>query len=260
MIISIIVPTKNEEKNIQRVLDTLIVQEKPIEIIVVDAGSTDSTQRIVKKYMEKYDSIKLYIKKGRRGESMNYAIKKANGDAVAFIGADDRAHKNWLKYLRKALEEGHNIVVGKCLMKGKKEFAELDRVELYHKGFDISYPGTNTAYKKDVLNKIGGFDADFITAEDIDLNYRAVDAGYKIHYTDKAIVYRCARDTLLGFLKQAFWNGYGRKQLTLKHGRLWDKYSPKKMFKTQVTFWGLIRLGTALLGYLACKIREEKYG
>ena len=249
MKISIVITTKNEEASIRKLLSSLIIQEPPIEILVVDAGSEDSTQKIVKRFEKSHKNVKLYVSEGRIGESFNYVINKAKGEAISFIGADDRAHKDWIKYVRKALEK-HDIVAGKCVMKGKKRYAEMERVSVYHNGFDISYPGSNTTYKKSVLDKIGGFDSIFVTAEDMDLNYRATDAGYKIHFQEKAIVYRYARDNMKDFLRQGFWNGYGRKQLSLKHGKLWQSYSTPQMLYAQFTFWGLMRLMSGMIGYI----------
>jgi len=253
MLISIIVPTKNEEKNIRLLLDTLIKQEKPIEIIIVDAESKDNTQKIIKKYIKKYDFIKLLIKGGKRGKSMNYAINKAKGDFISFIGADDRAHENWIKYIRRSVQKNNEIIAGKCITEGNKKF-ELERVELYYKGFDISVPGTNTTYRKDILDNLKGFDTHFVTAEDIDLNLRAVEANYKIYYEDKAIVYRSLRENLIDFIKQSFWNGYGRKQLSIKHGKLWQNYSIDQTLETQLSIIGIIRLFFGFTGYLSCKI------
>lgn len=253
MLISIVIPTKNEEENMAELLDSLVVQEPPIEIIIVDAESKDKTQEIIRKYMKKHPFIKLYVKEGNIGESLNYGIKKARGNTIAFIGADDRADKNWIKNIRKALQKGHNAIAGKCVTKGRKKF-EMERVNLYYKGIDISIPGTNTTYAKEILEKVGFFDPRFITAEDIDLNLRIVDAGYKIYYEENAIVYRYARSNAIDFLKQAYRNGYGRKQLTLKHGKLWSQYSFNQMFSTHFTFWGSLRLFFGLLGYLVCKI------
>ena len=65
-----------------------------------------------------------------------------------------------------------------------------------------------------------------------------------------------ARDTFFGFAKQAFWNGYGRKQLTLKHGRLWGKYKPTAFLGHSPSMWYIIRLGLALLGYMVAKLIE----
>ncbi|MDH7517805.1 MAG: glycosyltransferase [Candidatus Thermoplasmatota archaeon] len=57
MLISIIITVKNEVKNISHLLDSLLVQEKPFEIIIVDANSTDGTLEIVKDYESKYKEI-----------------------------------------------------------------------------------------------------------------------------------------------------------------------------------------------------------
>jgi len=122
----------------------------------------------------------------------------------------------------------------------------------------VTYPGCNTAYKREVLDKVGGLDPWFITAEDIDLNYRAVSAGYKIIYNENAIMYHRTRGSLYGFFKQAFWNGVGRKQLTLKHGRLWGSYQPLEMIKREMNIWSLSRLIVAMLGYIAYKLFGDK--
>ena len=76
----------NEEKNISDLLKSLLNQEEPYEVLVVDSDSKDKTQDIVKKYSEKNKNIKLFIHPGTRAESMNYGIKKATGDAIVFIG------------------------------------------------------------------------------------------------------------------------------------------------------------------------------
>src|SRR3990172_8231162 len=58
---------------------------------------------------------------------------------------------------------------------------------------------------------LGGFDEWFRTAEDIDLNLRAGDAGATIAYEPEAVVYHRTRGSYYGFLRQAFWNTDGRK-------------------------------------------------
>ena len=72
-------------------------------------------------------------------------------------------------------------------MIGLKAWEDLDRVELYRKGVDISFPSANMAFRRYVLEKVGGFDPWFITAEDIDLNLRCVDAGFSITYNQNAV-------------------------------------------------------------------------
>jgi hypothetical protein len=84
-----------------------------------------------------------------------------------------------------------------------------------------------------------------------------VDHGYAIVYNDDMVVYHRTRGTMWGFVKQAFWNGYGRKQLTMKHGSLWSNYDPRKMFDRNLEFWGLVRLAAAFLGYGYAKLTAE---
>ncbi len=258
MLVSVVLNVMNEEQHIADLLDSLVIQEQPVEIIVVDAASKDRTQDIVRRYTKRYPFIKMFIKPGTRGVSTNFGISKATGEIIAFTGGDDLANPNWIKELRRTFKEGADIVAGRSIMIGLKAWEDLDRVELYHKGFDISFPSANMAFRRKVLQKVAGFDPWFITAEDIDLNYRAVDAGYHITYNPDAIIYRRTKSTVYGFFKQAFWNGAGRKQLTLKHGNLWGKYDPLRMFKQKMTFWALTRLFVALLGYVGFKLFDDR--
>ena len=101
MKISIVTTTKNEERNISELLNSLLDQEEPYEVLIVDSDSKDRTQEIVKKFSDKNGNIKLLNFPGTRAESMNYGIKQATGDAIAFIGGDDTADKNWIKEIRK---------------------------------------------------------------------------------------------------------------------------------------------------------------
>ncbi len=258
MKISVVLTTKNEEKNIGDLLESLIQQEEPYEVLIVDSDSTDKTQEIVKSYSSKYKNIKLFVYPGTRADSMNYGIKKATGDAVAFIGGDDIADKNWIKEIRKGLNNA-DIVVGDLLSKGEEKVKNIENVKFYHKGVNISYPGANTVYKKEVLDKIGGFDPWFSSAEDLEINYRAVEAGYNIKQNRNAKIYYRAKNSPLAFLKQSFWYGYGRKLLGLKYGRIWVKHSATDVIKNQTSFFGMIRLFIGFLGYIYCVITIRKY-
>jgi len=260
MLISIIITVRNEEQNLPNLMDSLVAQEQPIEIIIVDSASEDRTVPIARNYAKRYPFVRIFEHGGTRGESRNFGSEKAKGEALAFIDGDCIAQHGWIAEMRKGLAEG-DIVAGKTINIGNQAFEDLDRVELYYKGFDLTFPSCNLVYKKKVFDEIEGFDSWFMTAEDIDLNYRAVDKGANLIYNENAIVYHRTRSNLFGFFKQAFWNGFGRKQLTLKHGPLWTNYRPIEMIKHHITFWYLARLCIALLGYFTCKFlgsRKDK--
>lgn len=256
MLVSIIITLKNEEKTISKLLDSLLKQQKPFEIIIVDSKSTDNTQKIIKKYIEKNPEIKLYIKKSTRGMGRNYGVSKANGEIIAFTDGGCIANKKWLQSLKNKIKEGYDIVAGKTIDTGY--FKNVKRVKVEINGYDITYPSCNLLYKKKLFNKIKGFDTRFITAEDIDLNLRAVQKKAKIGYSNQAIIYRRSASNMLSLIKQAYWYGYGRKQLSLKHGRLWNKYSPQQTFQTHLDIKGLTRLFFGLLGYINCKLTGGK--
>lgn len=255
--ISIIITVKNEARNLPDLLDSLVIQEQPIEIIILDSASEDGTVEIAKSYERRYDFVRVYEQGGTRGESRNYGAKVANGEVLAFVDGDCIADHTWIKELRKGIEDAE-IVAGKTIVVGNKAFEDLERVELFYQGFDLTYPTCNLAYRKGTFEKIHGFDPWFRTAEDIDLNYRAVDCGAKIFYNENAIVFHRTRSNFFKFFKQAFWNGFGRKQLTLKHGRLWKNYRMVEMIKHHMSFWYMVRLVMALLGYFTCKFLRRK--
>jgi glycosyltransferase involved in cell wall biosynthesis len=251
--ISVVITVRNEERNVAPLLDSLVIQEPPLEIVVVDAGSEDRTRDIVRSYARRYDFIRLYTRGGTRGAGRNFGVSQATGEAVAFIDGDCIASPFWLQHLRRRLREAP-VVAGQTVQIGYRPWEELERVELIYAGFDITHPACNLAYRRDVFQQIGGFDEWFMTAEDIDLNLRAVRGGQRVAYEEGAIVYHRTRGRVYDFLRQAFWNGAGRKQLTLKHGQLWSHYRPEAMFRRRATFWSVVRLLVALLGYVGFKL------
>lgn len=256
MMVSVVLNLLNEKRHIRDLLDSLVIQEGPLEIVVVDAGSKDGTVEIIKGYMERHPQIRFFHHPGTRGESTNFGISMTKGQAVATIGGDCIANPFWVKELRESLAK-YDIVAGKTINIGYHAFEDLERVELHHRGFDVSYPSASMAWRREVLAAVQGFDEWFITAEDIDLNFRAVSKGFTLGYDPDAIVYHRTKGSFIGFFKQAFWNGWGRKQLTMKHGNLWGSYKPQRLFETTLSFWALARLLMAGLGYLSCKFFEK---
>lgn len=106
--VSVIVPVYNVQKYLAKCLDSLVSQTlKDIEIIIVNDGSTDRSESIIKKYEKKYDNI-VYVKKKNGGlsDARNYGIKYAKGDYIAFIDSDDFVDTSlYEKMYTKAIEE-----------------------------------------------------------------------------------------------------------------------------------------------------------
>ena len=85
--VSVIVPVYNVEKYLEKCLTSLVNQTlNDIEIIVVNDGSSDNSQKIIDKYAKKYKNIKSYIKNnGGVSDARNYGIKRATGKYISFI-------------------------------------------------------------------------------------------------------------------------------------------------------------------------------
>lgn len=95
--VSIIVPFYNVENYIAKCLESLVNQTlEDIEIILVNDGSKDGTEKIAKKYQEKYPQKIIYLEKENGGlsDARNYAIPYAKGEYIAFLDSDDYVETN----------------------------------------------------------------------------------------------------------------------------------------------------------------------
>lgn len=112
--VSVILPIYNQEKYLNKALDSLKNQTlKELEIICVNDGSKDNSLRILNEYAKKDNRIKIInqINKGA-GEARNKGIKVATGEYVAFLDADDWFEQNALETLyKKAKKQNCDMVV-----------------------------------------------------------------------------------------------------------------------------------------------------
>ena len=86
--VSVIVPVYNVEKYLERCLDSILNQsfKEEIEIIVVNDGSPDNSQKIIDKYQKKYKNVKGYKKEnGGLSSARNFGLTKATGEYISFI-------------------------------------------------------------------------------------------------------------------------------------------------------------------------------
>ncbi len=91
-LISIVIPSYNKVKYIEKTLQSIVSQKNAnFEIIIQDGGSNDGTLEIIKKYAKKFPSIISYVsgKDGGQLDAINTGLKKAKGEILTFICADD---------------------------------------------------------------------------------------------------------------------------------------------------------------------------
>jgi glycosyltransferase involved in cell wall biosynthesis len=247
---SVVVTVRNEERALGQLLESLLAQEPPFEVVLVDSESRDRTLEIAQSYARgRSDRLRIFSQPGSRGIGRNRGVREARGEWIAFTDGDCFADSGWLHAIREGLAVAP-VVAGRTVIVGNPAYGKMERVELFQSGYDVTYPSCNLAYRRELFERLGGFDPRFITAEDIDLNLRAVRAGAAIRYLPEAVVYHHKRATFVRFLYQAFWNGYGRKQLTEKQGSLWGRYRIRRLLSGQKTPLAWARLTAALGGYV----------
>lgn len=258
---SVVVTVRNEAPRIGRLLASLVGQEGLREVILVDAASTDETVAQARRFEGRLP-LRIVVRPCSRGEGRNLGAREATGDLLAFIDGDCEAAPGWLAALAAASGgDPRRVVAGATTVVGPPRATRLHRVELPHRGQDTTWPSCNLAYPRTLFLQLGGFDPAFVTAEDIDLNFRAVEAGASIVHAPAARVTAQARSTLPAFLRQAYWNGYGRKQLTVKHGSLWRDYSLKRLLRlSALSPAAIARLLAGLVGYLDAKLGRPPPG
>ncbi len=202
--VSVIIPAYNEEKSIRMTIDSLLKVDYPegkFEIIVVDDASADKTNQIVKKeYVKK--GVKLIRNKKNSGKafSLNEGIKESKFDIIGCIDADSLVDP---KSLRIMIEDFDDPDVGSVTpaLKVYKPKGILQRIQNAEYMLNIFLrktqgaldaihvtPGVFSLYRKDVLEKIGGFDVGNI-AEDMEIALNIHHKGYKITNRIDAVTY-----------------------------------------------------------------------
>lgn len=236
MKISVIITSKSNVQNVLRLTESLYMFKNELyEIILVDGGTPNIDD------IANYSFSILNVVDGKgssRGGGKNIGIMKATGDVLVFLDDDTKVTDKWLNELKRSLKHS-DIVAG--YSPNELNF-NMNRVTIYHKGQDVTFPSCNIAYKKKVVDCIGLFNKDMVTAEDIDYNIRCVNEGYVIDYNPNMKVLHYHRHNLKGFIKQSFWNGYGRKQLF--------KVYPELSINIKTSFKQTIRMCFGLLGYI----------
>jgi len=172
--ISVIIPTFNRRDMLLEAIKSVFAQTLlPDEVIIVDCGSKDGTRDAVLGYSQKV----IFLETNTPGASSqrNIGISKAKNDFIAFLDDDDIWHPEKLKIQMKFLETHPEIAMissGNIRMGNE---IKIDRPnwtcgDLYKKLFMKSFISTPTVVvKKDVFNRIGGFNENYKRAEDYDL-------------------------------------------------------------------------------------------
>ncbi len=170
-LVSVIITTKNEEKNIANCLKSIKNQSyKNIEIIVVDNNSTDNTKKIAKRFTKK-----VYNKGPERSAQRNYGVSKSRGEWFIYLDADMILSENVISDCVKHIKRG---VVGMYIPEIVMGDSFWSKVRRFERSF---YNGTVIDcvrfIKKSAFQRVGGFDESLTGPEDWDLDKKLRSIG-----------------------------------------------------------------------------------
>ena len=242
--VSVLVPVKNEEKVVGRLLDALVRLDYPrenLEVVVVEDESKDRTLDICKSYSAKYPWIKVFHRDASlgKGDALNFAFHQSSGEIVATFDADDVPEEQAVK---KALRYFNNPETGavhgfhRTLNLRESIVSRLAAYEnfLYRLSNDgkyalrlfVTFSGSNTFFRRIALEKVGLWDPKSLV-EDAELSVRFARA----HIATRLAPVECWQEmpARVGslFKQRIRWSG-GNMLTGLKHWNAWRSMSLAK--------------------------------
>lgn len=215
-LVSVIVTTKNEEKNIERLLKSIKNQTyNNIETIVVDnPKTTDKTREIAKKFTNN-----LYLKGSERSIQRNYGAQKSKGDYLIFLDADMEVTTNVVKScVELAKKTGVKLITIPETTVGDGIIATIRKFEreMYMGDIDYEVP---RFFERRAFFEFKGYDPNLTGPEDYDLPYRMRNK-YKSERINEYIYHHENNSSLLNLLKKKFYYASKGASYAEKHPKL----------------------------------------
>ena len=195
MNISVVIPSYNRKEFLKRSIDSAINQTiQPFEIIVVDDGSVDGTETMIK---SDYDFVK-FIKQKNKGVSAarNIGIKVSIGEWICFLDSDDEWKKDKLEKQINAMKSNpgykffhsNEIWIKNGLRINQKKKHKKYGGDIFDKCLDMCrISPSSVMIDKTVFDEVGNFNEDLVVCEDYELWLRISDK-YRVFFIDEPLI------------------------------------------------------------------------
>ncbi|MEE2523005.1 bifunctional polysaccharide deacetylase/glycosyltransferase family 2 protein [Pseudarthrobacter sp. J75] len=226
--VSVIVPAYNEAAGIEAAVRSLAASEHPVEIIVVDDGSTDGTADIAEG-LGLPGVVVLRKENGGKPSALNAGLRVASHDLVVMVDGDTVFEPQTVRALIQPFADpavgavsGNTKVANRGGILGAWQHIEyVVGFNLDRRLFDIAecmptVPGAIGAFRKEALLRIGGVSDDTL-AEDTDLTMALCRDGWRVVYQDDALAWTEAPASLGSLWRQRYRWCYGTLQAMWKH-------------------------------------------
>lgn len=238
---SFIVPVYNRPKEIEELLESLAKIEDEFEVVIVEDGSTETSEQIIHHYQDKLKLQYFKKKNSGPGDSRNFGMKKAKGNYFIILDSDVILPENYLKEVKKALSAYHFECFGGP-DHAHQNFSDTQKAIDYVMTSFLTTGGIrgsrnskisktyeprsfNMGLSKEAFEETQGF-SDLHPGEDPDLSIRLKQKGFNVGYIPKAFVYHKRRIDFGKFKTQVNKFGLVRPILLKKY--------PKT---AKITYW-----------------------
>lgn len=225
IVVSVVIPVRNEERFISECLDSLLKQTYPkdqMEWIIVDGKSDDSTWEVLESYRSLNPELIILASNPQKTApcAMNIGIDASRGKYIVRLDAHAEYPTDYIEKCVHYLEtDDADNVGGLAITRGKTPLGETIAKMLsspfgvgnsqFRIGGKSGYVDTVPfgAFKREVFETLGGYNERLVRNQDNEMNHRIRSNGGKIYLaSDINFTYYC-RDTLKGIIRMAFDNG-----------------------------------------------------
>jgi len=203
-IVSVIIPVWNGEKYLEEAISSVLAQTyKHLEVIIVNDGSTDGTEDIAKTFS---GEIKYFIQSNKgAGAARNLGIKKAMGDYLAFLDADDVWMDSKVARQISVFQEKRKVDMVFCWMENflcPDSGGSYKKPESGSRNIMAAYlPGT-AMIKTESFHKAGFFTTDYNVGEFVEWYSRAKEKGLKDFLINEVLLKRRIHGENTGIIKR----------------------------------------------------------
>ncbi|MFC7845607.1 bifunctional polysaccharide deacetylase/glycosyltransferase family 2 protein [Streptomyces sp. NPDC001046] len=233
--VSVLVPAYNEAKCIEQTVRSLVASDHPVEILVVDDGSSDGTARIVENLNLPGVRVVRQLNAGKPA-ALNRGIANATHDLIVMMDGDTVFEPTTVGELVQPFGDPRvGAVAGNAKVGNRDSLIGAWQHIEYVMGFNLdrrmydvlrcmpTIPGAVGAFRRSALERVGGMSDDTL-AEDTDITMALHRDGWHVVYAEKAVAWTEAPESVQQLWSQRYRWSYGTMQAIWKHrGALFDR-------------------------------------
>ncbi|MDQ1019160.1 glycosyltransferase [Streptomyces afghaniensis] len=239
--VSVLVPAYNEAKCIENTVRSLAASDHPIEVLVIDDGSSDGTARIVEAMGLPNVRVVRQLNAGKPA-ALNRGVANARYDLIVMMDGDTVFEPSTVRELVQPFGDRRVGAVAGNAKVGNKDtlIGAWQHIE-YVMGFNLdrrmydvlrcmpTIPGAVGAFRRSALERVGGMSDDTL-AEDTDITMALHRDGWRVVYAENARAWTEAPETVQQLWSQRYRWSYGTMQAIWKHRRALVDKGPSGRF------------------------------